>query len=116
MESEFLGWLAPGLYGICVRRWYDRLFPGHRIGRRGPVEWPPTSPDLIPLDFYLCGYLKGIVYQVKIQNMNHLKERIGDECARITPDGLKRVRHKWERQIRVRYQCRPNGAHIEQVL
>jgi hypothetical protein len=25
------------------------------IGRRGPTAWPPFSPDLNPLDFYLWG-------------------------------------------------------------
>ena len=38
-------------YGIYVRRWLGRQFTGHWIGRRGPVEWPPRSPDLKPLDF-----------------------------------------------------------------
>jgi hypothetical protein len=71
-------------YGICVRSWLDRQFPGHWIGRRGAVEWPPRSPHLTPLDFYLCGHLKAMVYQVKIRNMDHLKERIIDVCAHNT--------------------------------
>jgi hypothetical protein len=36
-----------------------------------------------PLDFYLCGYLKAMMYQVKIQNMDHLNERIRDACVCI---------------------------------
>jgi hypothetical protein len=40
------------------------------------MEWPPRSPDLSPLDFYLWGHLKAMVYQEKIRNMNHLKESI----------------------------------------
>jgi len=63
-------------YDICVRHWLDRQFPDHWIARRGPVEWPPRSPDLNPLDFYLWGHLKAVVYQVKIQNVDHLGERI----------------------------------------
>jgi hypothetical protein len=55
-----------------------------------------------------------MVFQVKIQNMDHLKERIRDARACVTPDVLKRVRHEWERRIHMRYHC--NGAHIEQVL
>jgi hypothetical protein len=103
-----------GLYGICVRRWLDRQFPGNWIGRRGPVEWPPSSPDLTPLDFHLWGQLKAMMHQVKIQNIEHLKERITDVCAYITADVLKRVRHERERHIRMCYQC--NGVHIEHVL
>ena len=97
-----------------MRRWLDGQFTGHWIGRRGPVEWPATSPDLTPLDFYLWGHLKAMVYEVEIQNMDHLKERIRDACARITPDVLKRVRHEWERRMRMCCKC--NGAHTEHVL
>jgi len=58
---------------ICVLRWLDRQFTGHWIGHRGPVDWPPSSPDLTLLDFYLWGHLKAIVYQVKIQNLDALE-------------------------------------------
>jgi hypothetical protein len=105
---------APPHYVICVRRWLDLQFPVHWIGRRGPVEWPPKSPVLTPLDFYLWRLLKAIVYQVKIQNMDHLRERIRNACARLTPDLLKRVSLEWERHICMCYQC--TGAHIEHVL
>uniref|UniRef100_A0AAX7UMF9 Uncharacterized protein n=1 Tax=Astatotilapia calliptera TaxID=8154 RepID=A0AAX7UMF9_ASTCA len=44
---------APPHYGCQVRAFLDEQFPGKWIGRRGPVEWPPRSPDLTPLDFYL---------------------------------------------------------------
>ena len=32
----------------------------------GPIPWPPRSPDLSPLDFFLWGYIKNIVYAEKI--------------------------------------------------
>ena len=76
-------------------------FPGHWIGRRGPVEWPLRSPDLIPLDFWVWRHLNAMVCQVKIQNIDHLKERIRDTCSRITTTVLKRVRNEWERRIRM---------------
>jgi hypothetical protein len=31
------------------------------IGRGGPNFWPPRSPDLIQMDFFLWGYVKNIV-------------------------------------------------------
>jgi hypothetical protein len=39
------------------------------IGRGGSITWPPRSPDLTPLDFFLWGYAKNIVYQVKINDI-----------------------------------------------
>ncbi|GFX15574.1 uncharacterized protein TNCV_3305031 [Trichonephila clavipes] len=35
----------------------DRL-----ISRFGPVKWPPRSCDLTPLDYFLWGYVKSLVY------------------------------------------------------
>ena len=66
---------------IYVLRWLDRQFTGHWIGRRGPVDWPPSSPDLTLLDFYPWGHLKAMVYQVKIQNMDAL-----EILVRMTPE------------------------------
>ncbi|GFY07000.1 putative DD41D transposase [Trichonephila clavipes] len=37
----------------------DRL-----ISRFGPVNWPPRSSDLTPLDYFLWGYVKSLVYVV----------------------------------------------------
>nr|CAI5833004.1 unnamed protein product [Callosobruchus analis] len=36
---------------------------GQWIGRRGPIEFPPRSPDLTPLDFFLWGTVKDEVYK-----------------------------------------------------
>ena len=33
-------------------------FGEHLISRSGPVNWPPISYDLMPLDYFLCGYVK----------------------------------------------------------
>jgi hypothetical protein len=57
------------------------------------MEWKPRSPDLITLEFYLWRHLKAVVYLVKVQNMDHLKEHIRDACSYITPDMLKHIHH-----------------------
>jgi len=36
------------------------------FGRGGTVVWPPRSPDITPLDFYLWGYMRQKVYAVVI--------------------------------------------------
>ncbi|GFW06405.1 uncharacterized protein TNCV_2187401 [Trichonephila clavipes] len=40
---------APTHFCAPVRDWLDIVYPGRRIGR--PVLWPPSSPDLTPLNF-----------------------------------------------------------------
>ena len=66
-----------------MREWLDNTFPGMWIGRRGPVEWPPRSPDLTPPDFFLWGYLKDKVYAQRPQTIDELKEIIVAECNAI---------------------------------
>ena len=36
------------------------------ISRTGPVEWPPRSCDLTPLDSFLWGHIKSLVYANKL--------------------------------------------------
>ncbi|GFV37385.1 putative DD41D transposase [Trichonephila clavipes] len=49
----------------------DRL-----ISRFGPVNWPPRSCDLTPLDYFLWGYVKSLVYADKPQTLDHLEDII----------------------------------------
>jgi hypothetical protein len=57
---------------------------GRWIGRSGPIAWSPKSPDLTPFDFFFWGYVKNIVYQVKINDLQHMKARIRDAVATVT--------------------------------
>ncbi|GFU96383.1 uncharacterized protein TNCV_89591 [Trichonephila clavipes] len=49
----------------------DRL-----ISRFGPVNWPPRSCDLTPLDYFLWDYVKSLVYADKPQTLDHLEDNI----------------------------------------
>ena len=44
---------APPHCGSHVRRILDATFPNRWIERDGPTPWPPRSPDITPLDFFL---------------------------------------------------------------
>jgi hypothetical protein len=48
---------APPHFGAIVRTALDERFLGRWIGRRGPINWPPRSPDLTPMDFSFGGYI-----------------------------------------------------------
>ena len=76
---------APPHYFLPVRQWLDTHFHNKWMGRRGPIEWPPRSPDLTPPDFFLWGVLKNDVYSNKPNNIDDLKAAIIDSCAKITP-------------------------------
>ncbi len=46
------------------------------IGKYFAIGWPPRSPDITPLDFYLWGVLKEIVYLNEIRSIVDLKDAI----------------------------------------
>ncbi|GFX60667.1 uncharacterized protein TNCV_4917171 [Trichonephila clavipes] len=68
----------------------DRL-----ISRFGPVNWPPRSCDLTPLDYFLWGYVKSLVYADKPQTLDHLEDNILRVIADIRPQMLKKVIENW---------------------
>ena len=84
---------APPHYAHHVRAWLDGNFPGQWIGRGGPVEWPPRSPDLTPLDFFLWGYIKTLVYETAPQDLEDLQQRIRDACGTVHVGMLRAVRN-----------------------
>ena len=57
---------APPHFSCFVTDVLNERFPDAWIGRGGPIPWSPRSPDLSPLDFFLWGYIKNIVYAEKI--------------------------------------------------
>ncbi|KAJ4439349.1 hypothetical protein ANN_07471, partial [Periplaneta americana] len=86
---------APAHFSRTARRYLDRRFPDRRwIGRGGPIAWPPRSPDLNPLDFYLWGHLKSLVYSSPVPDLESLRNRIVacSEDIRNTPGVWDRVR------------------------
>jgi hypothetical protein len=83
--------------------------PGRCIGRRGAIEYPPRSPHLTPLDFYLWGTLKDEIYRQKPAT----RETIEASYAAITPDTLTAVLRsavRWYRRCLV-----ADGDHFENI-
>jgi hypothetical protein len=99
---------APPHYALIVRQYLDQRFLRNWIGRRGSIEWPPRSPDLSPLDFFLWGYLKSKIYKTQPASLEDLRQRIVDECRRITPEMLRNVRERFEQNL---YSCMEAGGH-----
>ncbi|GFV78618.1 DUF4817 domain-containing protein [Trichonephila clavipes] len=72
----------------------DRL-----ISRFGPVNWPPRSCDLTPLDYFLWGYVKSLVYADKPQTLDHLEDNIRRVIADIRPQMLEKVIENWTSRL-----------------
>ncbi|GFY03208.1 uncharacterized protein TNCV_1171681 [Trichonephila clavipes] len=72
----------------------DRL-----ISRFGPVNWPPRSCDLTPLDYFLWGYVKSLVYADKPQTLDHLKNTHSPCYCRYTATNVGKSHRKLDVQI-----------------
>lgn len=99
---------APPHFHRDVRAYLDETFPGKWIGRRGSIEWPARSPDMTPLDFFLWGHLKSVVYKTPVGSLEELEHRITDVCRQITPEQLQNVRQSFVSRL---YHCQEVGGY-----
>ncbi|GFT97666.1 transposase-like protein [Trichonephila clavipes] len=107
---------APSHYARHVREHLDRTFPNRWIGRGCPVAWPPRSPDLSPLDLFLWGAMKGLVYDTPVVSKMDLVARISIAAARIRgmPGVFEDVRQSMSRRCRACIHA--NGRNFKHFL
>ncbi|GFV56999.1 putative DD41D transposase [Trichonephila clavipes] len=97
VESLELGFQQDGATSHTARATIDLLkdtFGDRLISRFGPVNWPPRSCDLTPLDYFLWGYVKSLVYAV-----DHLKDNIRRVIADTRPQMLEKVIENWTSRL-----------------
>ncbi|GFW95803.1 DUF4817 domain-containing protein [Trichonephila clavipes] len=87
----------------------DRL-----ISRFGPVNWPPRSCDLTPLDYFLWGYVKSLVNTDKPHTLDHLEDNIRRVIADIRPQMLEKVIENWT--SRLDYIRASRGSHMPEII
>jgi hypothetical protein len=68
------------------------------------MPWPPRSPDITALNFFLWGYVKG-------NGLDDLKTRIRNAIPAIPADMLHRTWQELEYRLDVLRATK--GAHIE---
>ncbi|GFU63791.1 uncharacterized protein TNCV_3321881 [Trichonephila clavipes] len=83
----------------------DRL-----ISRFGPVDRPPRSCDLTPLDYFLWGY----VYADKPQTLDHLEDNIRRVITDIRPQMLEKVIENWT--SRLDYIRASRGSPMPEIM
>jgi hypothetical protein len=76
---------APAHFTLAVWEWLGRHYPGCWIdcGPKDPMLWPPHSPDLNPVDFYLWGSIKNAVYANIVDIREQLWQCIQDAANEI---------------------------------
>ncbi|GFX35091.1 transposable element Tc3 transposase [Trichonephila clavipes] len=101
-------WAARAKIDLLKDTFGDRL-----ISRFGPVNWPPRSCDLTPLDYFLWGYVKSLVYADKPQTLDHLEDNIRRVIADIRPQMLEKVIENWT--SRLDYIRASRGRHMPEI-
>lgn len=79
--------------------WLRNRFPEKLISHRSSFPWPPRSPDLSPLDFFLWGFVKEKVFRAQpssIQELKTLVQRIINEVDCTT---LERTIQSFTRRV-----------------
>ena len=94
----------------------NESFPNCWLGRGGPVAWPPRSPDLTPLDYYLWGHMKTLVYETKVESRAALRDRsfAAAEHIRNHPDNIASATQSL--LMRAENCIATGGGHFEQLL
>ncbi|GFT13950.1 hypothetical protein TNCV_2615871 [Trichonephila clavipes] len=97
-ESDIVNFVKIQRIKCAARATIDLLkdtFGDRLISRFGPVNRPPRSCDLTPLDYFLWGYVKSLVYADKPQTLDHLEDNILRVIADIRPQMLEKVIENW---------------------
>lgn len=105
---------CPSHTSIVARNKLNAMFPGQWIGKYGPVNFPPRSPDLTVLDYYLWGRIKDIVYTRRPTTREDMMERIRTAMASLEPAEIRRAVDCFRGRIRLCAQ--QNGAHLEHLF
>ena len=106
---------APHHWEKNVRRWLNEHFIQRWIGRGGVndtnIPWPPRSPDLTPMDFFLWGYIKKLVYTKNYQDLDQLKNAIVAAFQLVTGEMVTSALANFVKRLNL--VVKANGRHIE---
>jgi hypothetical protein len=105
---------APPHFSRNVQGILNRMYPNRWIGRGGLRHWPARSPDLNPLDFFLWGYVKNVVYNRPIHNEEDLRNRLQEAFGTITPEMVRASKLNLLRRAQLCLEM--NGGHFEHLL
>jgi hypothetical protein len=74
---------AEAQFSPAVRNVFKCTFHNGWISRGGPTAWPPCSPVLNPLDFYVWGHLKPFAFSAPAHKVDTLHQHIVNACQTI---------------------------------
>ena len=93
---------------------FQEKFPGRVISRNGDQNWPPTSCNLTPCNYFLWVFVKSRVYVSKPQTIPELKAEIRRVIGETEPQLCGNVIENFVKIARVCQQSR--GGHLSDIV
>ncbi|GBM45807.1 hypothetical protein AVEN_55563-1, partial [Araneus ventricosus] len=59
-----------------ISKWLSTITRMPVLRGDGPVRWPPRSPDLSTIDYFLRGHLKVIIYETPVDSIEDAVARV----------------------------------------
>lgn len=84
---------APPHRGELINSFLQATFYDQWIANDGPFLWPPRSPDLTVLDFFIWGAIKSKVYETPLTTMDDCMQRVRNAFRNLSQDSIKRATH-----------------------
>lgn len=82
---------APPHGRVTVNLFLDETFQDRWIANNGPFKWPPQSPDITPMDFFIWGYIKNEVYFHPLTSKENCEQRVRDAFNALSPEFIQRA-------------------------
>lgn len=105
---------APAHRANDVVQFLNEIFPQRWIGLRGPMFWPPYSPDVTPMDFFLWGFVKEYMYQRNPRNRNDCENLIRAAFQQVTVQMLRRTIDSFQQRVQLCTEVL--GSHFENIV
>jgi len=77
-----------------INNYLENLFNGQWIGNNGPYLWPPRSPDLSVLDFFIWGTVKNKVYNTPVTTREDCMRRVTRTFEELSPRSIRKATHE----------------------
>ena len=90
------------------------FFDRRIISINADIQFPPRSPCLTIVDYFVFPYLKNRIFRTPVANLQALQQRIVDECASITPEMLQNSFDSMKRRVNLCIE--QGGGHFQQLL
>lgn len=97
-----------------VLEWLKTIFNDRIISRRSSIPWPPQSPDLSPLDYWLWGRVQSLVNLDKPKTIQDIKVSVASNIQKITRQEVKKSVENIRK--RLQYCEERKGEHFQHLL